>query len=181
MTLSTKSLEERLTPSSKQVPVTEVLTEMYRAAQNSVGVVCQIPVPLCHENACQIFTWSLRPLAEGAVICICLFFGRSAVCKNLLKKPISKLLLFLFPPEQKNDTFLKGFRLHKWSKTTWCLNKLCLILVSSTLGTLSVARTALSGADEQLSVSCDLSGRRNFKITFQYVLLWRSSLRNSIL
>ena len=38
MTLSTKSLEERLTPSSKQVPLTEVLTEMCGAVQNSVGV-----------------------------------------------------------------------------------------------------------------------------------------------
>lgn len=35
MTLSTKPLEERLTASSKQVPLTEFLTEMYRAVQNS--------------------------------------------------------------------------------------------------------------------------------------------------
>lgn len=38
MTLSTKSLEERLTPSSKQVPLIEVLTQMDRAVQNSDGV-----------------------------------------------------------------------------------------------------------------------------------------------
>lgn len=37
MTLSTKSLEERLTPSSKQVPLIELLTEMGRAVQNSDG------------------------------------------------------------------------------------------------------------------------------------------------
>lgn len=38
MTLSTKSLEERLTPSSKQVPLIEVLTQMDRAVHNSDGV-----------------------------------------------------------------------------------------------------------------------------------------------
>lgn len=38
MTLSSKSLEERLTPSSKQVPRTEFLTEMYRAVKNSSDV-----------------------------------------------------------------------------------------------------------------------------------------------
>lgn len=31
MTLSTKSLEERLTPSSKQVPLIKILTQMDRA------------------------------------------------------------------------------------------------------------------------------------------------------
>lgn len=37
MTLSTKSLEERLTPSSKQVPLIKILTQMDRAVQNSDG------------------------------------------------------------------------------------------------------------------------------------------------
>lgn len=37
MTLSTKSLEERLTPSSKQVPFMDVLTDV-QSSSNSVGV-----------------------------------------------------------------------------------------------------------------------------------------------
>lgn len=47
MTLSTKSLEERLTPSSKQVPFMEVLTQMDRAVQNSDGghfVILKLPL-----------------------------------------------------------------------------------------------------------------------------------------
>lgn len=86
MTLSTKSLEERLTPSSKQVLLIEVLTEMYRAVKFCWCSVHQTQIPFCQENAHQILRWSHRPLAEGAVIYICLFIDRIAVCKKLLKK-----------------------------------------------------------------------------------------------
>lgn len=50
MTLSAKSLEERLTPASKQVPLRAVLTEVYGAAQNCWCSVCQAQIPFCQEN-----------------------------------------------------------------------------------------------------------------------------------
>lgn len=145
MTLSTKSLEERLTPSSKQVPLIKVLTQMYRAVKFCWCSVHQTQIPCCHKNAHQMLRWSHRPLVEGAVIIFAYLLTELLFVKSFFKKKsISKLLPpFLVSPEQKNDTFLKGFRLHKWSKTADIWVSSSLILISLTLRTLSVAWTAL--------------------------------------